>query len=134
MEIDYINRFRIPFWCAMQLERVHLDMTENKRSEKLQSYYITMLAGKDGDERRKAEEPPGRMKDAGAVDALVGVLSDPDRRVRQKAAWTLKVIGELGRSRISGRCWRTATKDVRDMAEEAIRELKRSAMGHGMIF
>ena len=87
------------------------------------AHFIRMLSDDDENNRWKAAESLGRMKDPGAVDPLIDTLWDDDSRVRLKAAWAL---GRIGDARATGplrRLYRMENEGAREIITEAIEEI-----------
>jgi len=87
------------------------------------AHFIRMLSNDDENNRWKAAESLGRMKDPGAVDPLIDTLRDDDSRVRLKAAWAL---GQIGDTRATGplrRLYRMENEGAREIIAEAIEEI-----------
>jgi len=93
------------------------------RTEERLAHFIRMLSDDDENNRWKAAESLGRMRDPGAVDPLIDTLWDDDSRVRLKAAWALGQIGDI---RVIGplrRLYRMENEGAQEIITEAIEEI-----------
>jgi len=94
-------------------------------------HYVSLLSEEDPSRRWKAAEGLARLGDPRALGPLIGALKDPDWRVRRKAAWALGVLGDP-RAVIPLRRAMAVPDEmdaVKEMIEEAIREIGRKGMG-----
>jgi HEAT repeat protein len=82
-----------------------------------------MLSDDDENNRWKAAESLGRIRDHGGVEPLIDTLWDDDSRVRLKAAWAL---GQIGDTRAIGplrRLYRMENEGAQEIITEAIEEI-----------
>ena len=87
------------------------------------AHFIRMLSDDDENNRWKAAESLGRMRDPGAVEPLIDTLWDDDSRVRLKAAWALGQIGDIRAIPPLRRLYRMENEGVQEIITEAIEEI-----------
>ena len=97
---------------------------EPKNKERLE-HFIRMLSDDAENNRWKAAESLGRMRDPGAIDPLIDTLWDDDSRVRLKAAWALGQIGDPRAINPLRRLYRMENEGAQEIIAEAIDEIKR---------
>jgi HEAT repeat protein len=93
------------------------------RKEERLAHFIRMLSDDDENNRWKAAESLGRMRDPGAVDPLIDTLWDDDTRVRLKAAWALGRIGDVRAIGPLRRLYRMENEGAQEIITEAIEEI-----------
>lgn len=92
------------------------------REERL-AHFIRMLSDDDENNRWKAAESLGRMRDPGAVDPLIDTLWDDDSRVRLKAAWALGRIGDSRATVPLRRLYRIENEGAQEIIAKALEEI-----------
>ena len=94
------------------------------------AHYLALLGdGEDPSRRWKAAEGLARLGDRRGVGPLINALKDGDWRVRRKAAWALGVLGDSRAVIPLRRAMLHEMDSVKEMMEEAIREIARKGMG-----